>query len=155
MAEIGQKPKGWKSIKYKVDKNENNGSFLDEKLYFEGSRVEITSGLSQIIEAMPPEKRMEMNALPLPTGIHSKIEFIKKLKNIASDAFVLKNKRSESVDLQDPFQNDENVNFVNALKAMNVSDGKSIDESSDKENVVKAPSITSGNSVMLWSTRSS
>merc|ERR1712232_264231 len=114
-------------------------------------------GLSQIIKALPPEKEMEMKALSLPTGIHSKKKFVKKLKNIASDAFVLKSKKSESVELTDPFgdghddEDDDDDGIIDALHSMDLNGTSFIEK--ENVNVVKVPGITNDNSVMLWSTR--
>eukprot|EP01083_Nonionella_stella_P027331 75252_1 len=80
VAEVGTKPKGWESIPYKYDAE--CGTFLNEKLWFEGSRAPIINGLSQMIMALPPERQTELKALPSPTGIHSKINFVKKLRDI-------------------------------------------------------------------------
>eukprot|EP01083_Nonionella_stella_P194443 717229_1 len=73
-------PHSWKPIEFKYENN--GGTFLDEKFWFEASHVQIDGGLSRLIEALPPQQKLHLNKLPAPTGYQSKINFLKHLRDL-------------------------------------------------------------------------
>eukprot|EP01084_Bolivina_argentea_P162505 282803_1 len=101
-------PNAWRAIEFKYENV--GGGFLDEKLWFEGSAVHFESGLARIIEALPPKKKMELNKLPSPTGYQSKIEFIKKLRDIVMGE--VKNMHREQLLLERLQQKQHDLQFI-------------------------------------------
>eukprot|EP01083_Nonionella_stella_P088556 246879_1 len=73
-------PHSWKPIKFKYENK--GGGFLDEKFWFESSHVNVDGGLSKLIEALPPQQKLALSKLPTPTGYQSKINFLKKLRDL-------------------------------------------------------------------------
>ena len=76
-------PMGWKGIEFEYDPSKY-GSFLKEKFWFESSHVNMSdfSGLSRLIDALPPQSKMELDKVAAPTGYQSKINFLKQLRDI-------------------------------------------------------------------------
>mmetsp|Transcript_28651 Transcript_28651/g.45317 ORF Transcript_28651/g.45317 Transcript_28651/m.45317 type:complete len:440 (-) Transcript_28651:207-1526(-) len=73
-------PYGWKPIAYQYENT--GGGFLDEKFWFEASHVQVDGNLSRMIEALPPEKKRLLDRMPAPTGYQSKINYLKKLRDL-------------------------------------------------------------------------
>eukprot|EP01084_Bolivina_argentea_P113909 202918_1 len=113
VSEIGIKPKGWNEIEYKH--NSELGTFLNEKLWFEGSRAPIIKNLSQMIEALPSGRKIELNVLSVnsPTGIHSKINFIKKLRDIIMEQVKLMHRQEMELKR---YQSKRTLNVINKFE---------------------------------------
>merc|ERR1712130_440924 len=77
VAEYG-KPHNWSAPEFELQVS--SGDFLEEKLWFEASRVPHEHGLSKMINALPPKLQLDLAKLPAPTGWQSKINFLKQLR---------------------------------------------------------------------------
>ena len=84
-------PIGWTPIKYKY-KNDNK-DFLAEHFWFDGSGVQFDfQKISQVLNCLPPQKQLQLNKQPAPTGYESKLNWLKMLLNMVTEerAIILK-----------------------------------------------------------------
>merc|ERR1712176_1278114 len=81
------KAKNFDAIDYELDEKDLVGGFLEERSWYESSRVDSAAdeGISKLLKTLPAHKLVIMDAVPLPTGIHTKIVWLRKLRDIIED----------------------------------------------------------------------
>lgn len=76
-------PVGWTPIKYKY---KNDGKdFLHEHFWFDGSGVQFEFGFSRLLSCLPPQKQLELDKQPAPTGYESKLNWLKMLLKMVTE----------------------------------------------------------------------
>jgi len=75
-------PTGWKPIDYELE--DDGGSFLEDKAWYDSSKVVHDAALSKMINVLPPVQQMELSKLPPPTGYQSKMNFLRTLRSMVS-----------------------------------------------------------------------
>ena len=98
--EVG-KIKDFDAINYKLTEDDLMGGFLKERRWYDSSQVneqfdEAIGNISHILKSIPAHKLRVMDNVPLPTGVHTKIVWLKKLRELIEDE--LKNNNDNNND---------------------------------------------------------
>ena len=89
-----QTPVGWKPIDY-IYKDDDK-DFLAEHFWFAGSGVDFDfQKISQVISCLPPQKQLQLNKQPLPTGYESKLNWLKMLLNMVTEEMAIIRKEDD------------------------------------------------------------
>eukprot|EP01083_Nonionella_stella_P081394 224187_1 len=73
-------PFSWKPPSFDI--NIDNAHFLNEKFWYEASKVGIDGEFAHLLQTLTPEKLTKIKDIPPPTGYDTKINYLNRLKKI-------------------------------------------------------------------------
>ena len=94
--EVG-KIKGFDAIDYELTEEDLHGNFLKERSWYDSSQVneQFDEGISMILKSVPAHKLRVMDDVPLPTGYSTKIEWLKRIRDIVESELKIAKQREE------------------------------------------------------------